>query len=393
MQEIKIQLHPAQDDFCRSPAVYRGYVGGRGAGKSFVGAFDLLCRALDKPGRLFGLYAPSYPLLRDSSLRSFLAIGAPFISLHNKSDGMIRLVNGAEIICRSLDDPEKSGRGPNLSGAWFDEAGLVEKTAYDLVIACLREGGERGWLSATFTPKGRAHWTAKVFSGDNPDAALFHSRTSDNPFLPPGFRDSLASQYTSHFAAQELEGQFIDPPGNMAKREWFRIVDAHAAGARSCRAWDLAATASASADWTVGALVSVNAEVFTICHLTRAQIAGGSIEGLVRQTAQMDGHGVPIVMEQEPGSSGKIAASYLIKELSGYNVRAVPATGDKVTRAMPFLAQAEAGNVRLVRGHWVDAFLDEITTFPAGAHDDQVDAVSLAFNSLTRPQARMIYAN
>ena len=49
-------------------------------------------------------------------------------------------------------------------------------------------------------------------------------------------------------------------------------------------------------------------------------------------------------------------------------------------RAEPFAAMAEISKVRVVRGPWNDDFLDELTTFPYGTHDDQVDASSGAFN-------------
>ena len=58
-------------------------------------------------------------------------------------------------------------------------------------------------------------------------------------------------------------------------------------------------------------------------------------------------------------------------------------SGDKGTRAEPFAAPCEAGNVKLVKGEWNDAFLSEMTSFPSGAHDDQVDAASGAFRELT----------
>lgn len=45
-------------------------------------------------------------------------------------------------------------------------------------------------------------------------------------------------------------------------------------------------------------------------------------------------------------------------------------------------AQAERGNIRLIRGNWNAQFLDEMYAFPEGAHDDQVDAASGAFNAL-----------
>ncbi|MFX4846510.1 phage terminase large subunit, partial [Acinetobacter baumannii] len=87
---------------------------------------------------------------------------------------------------RSAEDPDKL-RGPNLSGSWLDEASLMEREAFDICIASLREAGEQGWLSATFTPRGLTHWTYDLFGrGGRPDVELFTSRTRDNPFAPVG---------------------------------------------------------------------------------------------------------------------------------------------------------------------------------------------------------------
>ena len=57
-------------------------------------------------------------------------------------------------------------------------------------------------------------------------------------------------------------------------------------------------------------------------------------------------------------------------------------TGDKVVRAGPLSAQAEAHNVKLVRANWNRAYLDELDGFPEGRFVDQVDASSGAFNKL-----------
>ena len=80
--------------------------------------------------------------------------------------------------------------------------------------------------------------------------------------------------------------------------------------------------------------------------------------------------------------AGKAQAENYIKELAGRAVKVLPVTGDKETRARPCAVQAEAGNIYLVEGEWNAAFLDEVCTFPMGAHDDQVDALSDAFNEL-----------
>jgi predicted phage terminase large subunit-like protein len=58
---------------------------------------------------------------------------------------------------------------------------------------------------------------------------------------------------------------------------------------------------------------------------------------------------------------------------------------DKLTRALPWFARANSGQVRLARGAWNAAFLDECQAFPLGAHDDQVDAVSGAHALLFGP--------
>ena len=63
-------------------------------------------------------------------------------------------------------------------------------------------------------------------------------------------------------------------------------------------------------------------------------------------------------------------------------MKAIRPTGEKSVRAKPASAQAEAGNVKLVRGPWNDTFLDEVCSFPNAQHDDQVDAFADALNEL-----------
>lgn len=383
---MEMPMSRAQYNFRHSQALYRAFMGGRGAGKSFIGAYDLLRRA--QPGRLYGVYAPSFPMMRDATQRSFMQLARQFNYLREfkRSDNQAVLGNGAEILFRSLDDPERA-RGPNLSGATIDEASLVPKEAFDIIIAALREGGEQGWLSATFTPKGKSHWTYDTFGQAKSDTELFRARTADNPFLPAGFSDTIARQYTSQLAAQELAGEFIDIEGALAERGWFPIVDAAPADMQWVRAWDFAATekslSSNDPDYTAGVKMGKAGNAFYVGHVVHQRSGPGAVEDLVLQTANADGKDVQIVMEQEPGSAGKLFTSALVRKLAGWPITAKPATGDKVTRAMPWLAQAQAGNVRLVRGAWMANWLDEVAAFPVGAHDDQVDAVSGAFRKLT----------
>jgi predicted phage terminase large subunit-like protein len=181
--------------------------------------------------------------------------------------------------------------------------------------------------------------------------------------------------------------------GGYFQREWFPIVDAAPAGARTVRFWDKAGTAPNRAnpdpDWTRGARVSITADRrIYIEDIASIRADPGGVEALIAQTAALDGTRVLIRIEQEPGSSGKDVIYHYVKNvLSGYNVEGIRSTGSKEERAAPVSSQAKVGNIRLVRGAWNGDFLAEAIRFPLGKHDDQVDAVSgaLAFLAPAQP--------
>ena len=59
----------------------------------------------------------------------------------------------------------------------------------------------------------------------------------------------------------------------------------------------------------------------------------------------------------------------------------------EIERAEPMAAQAEAGNVLIVKGAWNEHYLEELCSFPYGSNADQVDASSRAFNGLMEAKA------
>ena len=61
-------------------------------------------------------------------------------------------------------------------------------------------------------------------------------------------------------------------------------------------------------------------------------------------------------------------------------MESTPETGDKVTRFSPFSAQAEAGNVLVMRGDWNERWMQQLEGFPILPHDDEADATSRAFS-------------
>lgn len=181
------------------------------------------------------------------------------------------------------------------------------------------------------------------------------------------------------------QGTPIAPEGSMFKRAWFKLVDVPQREGSRVRYWDKAGTDSGGA-YTAGVLIARHPSgIYYVEDVRRGQWSDLEREQVIRQTAELDRDrygSVDIWVEQEPGSGGLDSVKATIRNLAGFTVRADRPTGDKTLRARPFAAQAEAGNVQLVRGGWNTAYLDELAGFPTGKYKDQADASSGAFNKL-----------
>lgn len=127
---------------------------------------------------------------------------------------------------------------------------------------------------------------------------------------------------------------------------------------------------------------------YAVSDVRHGQWSALDREQRLEQTARVDAVNFPryeVVVEQEPGSGGKESAESTIRRLSGLKVTADKVTGDKETRAQPYAAQVQGGNVMLVTGSWTRDFLDEHESFPAGKRKDIVDAAAGAFAKLATP--------
>ena len=215
-------------------------------------------------------------------------------------------------------------------------------------------------------------------------------RREEGELLDPSrFPRETVEKLKRDMGSYAYAGQYQQRPaprsGGMFQRGDFEIVDAVPAGGKQCRAWDFAASREKPGrqpDWTVGLKMRHVQGLFYVEHVERGRWSPGEVEKILKNTASQDGITVTIRMPQDPGAAGKADAETKIRLLAGYRTKVLPVSGDKATRAQPAAAQAEAGNVKLLRGAWNEAFLDEVSTFPSGQFDDQVDAFADALNEL-----------
>ncbi len=187
------------------------FLGGRGAGKTFAGAFWLTEQAL-RCERL-ALVGPTLHDVREvmvegpSGLKAI--VGKSFRPRWQPSRRMLQWPNGAVAYAFSAEDPE-SLRGPQFHAGWADEFCAWSYPAQTL--AMLRFGlrlGDDPRLALTTTPKPMADLRNLLAE---PGVAQVRAPTADNAAnLAPAFVETLNALYGgTRLAAQELEGLIVE---------------------------------------------------------------------------------------------------------------------------------------------------------------------------------------
>ena len=327
--------------------------------------------------------APTYPMLRLGAMETILKLVAQagIGQTWNKSEMELRLMGDRRIIFRSADNPDRL-RGANVGWLWLDEAAMMDGDVWPLSIATLREKPGVAW--ATTTPRGK-NWVYDLFATDDTDYAIIESKTTDNVFLPARFVETLKASMTSEMYRQEVDGKFIDPSGAMFRRQWFQAVERAPLGLKWSRYWDLAASTKTTADYTASVRVAMHDGVVYIADGIHMKAEWPDVRKVITTTMLSEKdttHGI------EEALHGLAAVQELRRDpmLSGVTFRGIKVDKDKVSRAMPWAARAEAGAVKVVAGNWVKGFLDEVVAFPQGSHDDYVDAVSGAMMMMSKPK-------
>jgi predicted phage terminase large subunit-like protein len=225
---------------------------------------------------------------------------------------------------------------------------------------------------------------------------FIHAAVEDNKILMranPEYLSNLNSlDHIDYMRLRRGNWKVRSAAGSYFKPEWFSFVDAApVAKIKTVRYWDRAASAETKdnpdPDFTVGIKMSKGKDGFLyIEDMVRFRQNPGKVKAAIKNTATLDGVDTFIYLEQEPGASGKAEVQFLIQELAGY----VAYPDRKITKTeqmcRPVSAQAEAGNIKIVKGSWNHDFLAEVFNFPEAAHDDIVVSLIGAFNAINNPK-------
>lgn len=217
-QDVTISLarYPMQGRFVGSRAHEAGFVGGIGSGKTWAGCIRALSasqgivgkRAVLQTPNIGVITAPTYGMLRDATLRTFLDLAGPAVAKFNRNEMMATMCNGSEVLFRTASEPDRL-RGPSITWWFGDEAALCEYRAYEIMLGRLRQFGRLGYAWIATTPKGR-NWVWQHFvQAEKPGRALYRASSADNVYLDTAVLDIWRQTYTGDFAAQELDGEFV----------------------------------------------------------------------------------------------------------------------------------------------------------------------------------------
>ena len=175
------------------------------------------------------------------------------------------------------------------------------------------------------------------------------------------------------------------------------------------RGWDLALTEKQTSDWSVGALVAgckpskemidaARAEglpdplpTFYIIDMFRAKMNWTKLRSKIKAVSfsDLDRFNVGRI-GMEAVAAFDIALRETREDLRGKVVveKRNPRNNgkrnqsSKLMRAQPWINLVEAGNVYVVRAKWNKELVAEMLTFPEGEHDDQIDGITVGYETL-----------
>jgi predicted phage terminase large subunit-like protein len=184
-------------------------------------------------------------------------------------------------------------------------------------------------------------------------------------------------------------GQYQQSPaplgGGLVKAEWFKRYDESKRPAhfdRIVQSWDTANKATELSDFSVCTTWGVNGKNVYLLGLLRQRLEYPALKRAVREQQNLYG-ATEILIED------KASGTQLIQELIAegcHGVTRYQPDCDKIMRMHAQTAMIENGFVYIPQtAPWLVEYLHEMTVFPNGKHDDQVDSTAQFLDWFKKP--------
>lgn len=164
--------------------------------------------------------------------------------------------------------------------------------------------------------------------------------------------------------------------GGLFQRRWWRTYDPAALPARwdlLIQSWDLAFKDTATADFVAGVTLGVHdGQCYVLDGVRGRWDFPATVRAIELAAAKWPGAHARYVEDKANGPALLATLRHAVPHLVG-----VEPAGGKLARAhavAPLVAEGRVWVPPREAATWVDPWLAELTSFPTGAHDDQVDA-------------------
>src|SRR3984893_4857302 len=296
---------------------------------------------------------------------------------------------------RGRRSPRRDGMPPMIGTPTPSTAGSTTSAAGASSSSC--SGCTRTTSSATCLGRSRGRWCP--FRRSRKPTRCTRSRRSGGRNASPGAtarschpaREPLATldHIRRTIGEYNFAGQYQQSPaplgGGLVKEAWFKRYGEHERPERFehiVQSWDTANKATELSDFSVCTTCGVRGKNLYLLGLLRQRLAYPALKRAVRQQRDLSAASVVLIEDKASGTQ-------LIQELIAdgcYGVTRYQPTTDKIMRLNAQTGMIENGFVHIPESaSWLAEYLHEMTVFPNGKHDDQVDSTAQFLDWVNKP--------
>jgi predicted phage terminase large subunit-like protein len=389
MASLDIKLLPWQEKVINDPSRFKVIAAGRRCGKTYFAAVTLILAALD--GRKGGVMyvGPTQGLARDLMWDLLFELGGDIIESSNVNNLEIVLAGGNKIALKGSDRPDTL-RGYSLKHLVLDEMAYHKEGVFDTILrpALADRKGSCLFIS---TPEGRNQFYDMFMNGELNKTGWksWHLTTYDNPMIDPEEIAAAKETMAGWQFRQEFMSSFDAKGSEFFDAENFEYYEEQPEGLTGSYyiAVDLAGFESDRGNKTKrrdnSAMAVVKVDDFGTWYVEDIQYGRWTLDETCQKIFDAVAKYKPISVGIERGIGQQAVMNPLqdimrrthrvfrIELLTHGNQR----KEDRILWALQ--GRFEHSKIKLNKGEWNPAFVDEASAFPSKlVHDDLLDALS-----------------
>jgi len=290
-----------------------------------------------------------------------------------------------------IDDPQKPSEAVSESGRkavkeWFNTTLLsrLNNKAKDTIILVMQRLHEDDLTGHLLAQGGWEHLVIPAIAPQDvhyrigPAAHhLFPAGSELDPLREPAsiLEEIRRAMGSSAFSAQYLQ-EPLPAEGNLFHWQWFKFYEPGNIDPRTFnfifQSWDVASSISPTANYSVCTTWGVLGDRYYLVDVQRMQC---EFPDLTRHAVALEQRYQPDLILVEATGIGEAFYQEVRMRLA-HRVLSTRPKQDKQCRAEAVTAVLEQGRVYVPRNaRWLNEFRREVTAFPSGRYDDQVDSM------------------